>query len=81
MDSKDQKRLAQGLQQQAALMQGFASITHKCFLKCVQKPGKSLSHTEETCATNCVDRFTDTQYFLIQRLQEQSAKEVQSQGF
>lgn len=80
MDSRDQKRLAQGIQQQAALMAGFAKITHMCFQKCVPKPGKALSHTEETCATNCVDRTTDTQYFLIQRLQEQSTKEMKEQG-
>jgi hypothetical protein len=80
MDSKDQKKLAQGLQQQTALMQGFASVTHKCFLKCIPKPGKSLSHTEETCATNCVDRYADSQLFMIQRLQEQSLKEANKES-
>ena len=80
MDSRDQQKLAQGLQQQLGMMKGFASVSHMCFLKCIPKPGKSLSHTEDTCVTNCSDRYADTQMFMIQRLQEQSAKEGNKEG-
>jgi mitochondrial import inner membrane translocase subunit TIM8 len=79
MDARDQ-RLSQALQQQTELMKSFAAITHKCFKKCVTRPGKSLSHTEDLCATNCVDRYSDSQVFLLQRLQEKAESEAKKAG-
>ncbi|CAG9324035.1 unnamed protein product [Blepharisma stoltei] len=68
------------LQEQAAIMQSFARQSHKCFMKCVQKPSRSLSSTEDRCLTNCVDRFYDTQQFLIERLQGLAQKEQEKAG-
>lgn len=80
MEHRRQLEVQQALQQQHALMKNFAKITHDCFLKCVTRPGKSLSHTEEACTNNCVDRYRDTQMFLIERLQAQAENEKSKQG-
>jgi len=29
----------------------------KCFFKCVTRPGTSLSSSEETCLSRCMDRY------------------------
>ena len=76
MESGDKREIGQ----QIALMNSFAVMTHKCFLKCVSKPGRSLSHTEETCATNCVDRNRDAQLFMFSRLQEKAELERSKSG-
>ncbi|KAI0084126.1 Tim10/DDP family zinc finger-domain-containing protein [Irpex rosettiformis] len=31
----------------------------KCFLKCVTKPGSSLSSSEETCLSRCLTRYLE----------------------
>ncbi|KAG1821934.1 Tim10/DDP family zinc finger-domain-containing protein [Suillus subaureus] len=32
----------------------------KCFAKCVTKPGPSLSSSEETCLSRCLERYLET---------------------
>ncbi|KAH7884589.1 Tim10/DDP family zinc finger-domain-containing protein [Phlebopus sp. FC_14] len=31
----------------------------KCFAKCILKPGSSLSSSDETCLTRCLDRYME----------------------
>lgn len=31
----------------------------RCFLKCVTKPGTSLSSSEQTCLSRCMDRYME----------------------
>ncbi|KAF8240679.1 hypothetical protein L208DRAFT_1384103 [Tricholoma matsutake] len=31
----------------------------RCFLKCVTKPGSSLSSSEQTCLSRCMDRYME----------------------
>ncbi|KAH9481538.1 Mitochondrial import inner membrane translocase subunit TIM13 [Psilocybe cubensis] len=31
----------------------------RCFLKCVTKPGESLSSSEQTCLARCLDRYME----------------------
>lgn len=38
-----------------------------CFEKCVEKPGSKLESKQETCITNCVGRFIDTNGFIANR--------------
>ncbi|TFK70295.1 hypothetical protein BDN72DRAFT_818968 [Pluteus cervinus] len=38
----------------------------KCFVKCVTKPGTSLSSSEETCLSRCIDRYFEA-FTLISR--------------
>ncbi|KAF8876739.1 Tim10/DDP family zinc finger-domain-containing protein [Infundibulicybe gibba] len=31
----------------------------RCFLKCVTKPGSSLSSSEQTCLSRCLERYME----------------------
>ncbi|KAF8150556.1 Tim10/DDP family zinc finger-domain-containing protein [Crassisporium funariophilum] len=33
--------------------------SERCFTKCVTKPGESLSSSEQTCLSRCLDRYMD----------------------
>ncbi|KAK4106600.1 hypothetical protein N658DRAFT_563397 [Parathielavia hyrcaniae] len=33
------------------------NINRKCFERCVPKPGSSLSSSEETCLTQCMEKY------------------------
>jgi len=34
-------------------------VNDRCFLKCVTKPGASLSSSEQTCLSRCMDRYME----------------------
>ncbi|KAM5544607.1 hypothetical protein V8D89_001505 [Ganoderma adspersum] len=34
-------------------------VNDKCYVKCVPKPGASLSSSEEKCLTQCMDRYLE----------------------
>jgi Tim10/DDP family zinc finger len=80
MDSLSSKDSMQVVQQQLSILSSFASNTHKCFMKCVPKPGRTLTRTEESCVVDCVDRYRDAQVFLMTRIQEQSELEKNKSG-
>ncbi|KAG8800364.1 hypothetical protein FRC16_003079 [Serendipita sp. 398] len=33
------------------------NLTEKCYSKCVPKPGTSMSSSEETCVSRCMDLY------------------------
>ncbi|KAJ7127177.1 Tim10/DDP family zinc finger-domain-containing protein [Mycena epipterygia] len=35
------------------------SANEKCFKACITKPGASLSSSEQTCLSRCLDRYMD----------------------
>ncbi|GJE85655.1 mitochondrial import inner membrane translocase subunit TIM10/DDP [Phanerochaete sordida] len=37
----------------------MSKVNDKCYLKCVTKPGTSLSASEETCLSRCMDRYLE----------------------
>ncbi|GAQ87592.1 TIM8 mitochondrial import inner membrane translocon protein [Klebsormidium nitens] len=37
----------------------FATVRDKCFAKCITKPGSSLSGSEASCVSRCVDRYIE----------------------
>ncbi|KAI9567295.1 Tim10/DDP family zinc finger-domain-containing protein [Boletus coccyginus] len=37
----------------------ITKTSEKCFAKCVPKPGGSLTSSEETCLTRCMDRYLE----------------------
>lgn len=80
MEEANHQKIMRALNEQGMIMQTFAKLSHKCFMKCVPKPGRSLSSSEDSCLTNCVDRFGDTQAFLIERLQSLAEKEQAKAG-
>lgn len=79
MDER-QQQMAMAMNQQGLIMKTFAKVSHDCFNRCVPKPGKSLSSTEDNCLKYCVERLDDTQAFLIERLQAKAESERQSGG-
>ncbi|KNC74117.1 hypothetical protein SARC_13326 [Sphaeroforma arctica JP610] len=44
-------------------------FTDKCFDRCIGTPGNSLSSKESACLGNCVERFLDTTFFIVNRLE------------
>ncbi|XP_013389912.1 mitochondrial import inner membrane translocase subunit Tim13-B [Lingula anatina] len=49
-------------------------INDKCFHKCIEKPGASLSSWEEKCLTMCMDRYLDTVQ-IVQRVYHRKLQE------
>lgn len=37
----------------------YQTVTGKCFEKCITKPGSSLSGSESSCVSRCVDRYIE----------------------
>lgn len=37
----------------------MSKVNEKCFQKCITKPGTSLSSSEETCLSRCMDRYLE----------------------
>ncbi|TDG38925.1 hypothetical protein AWZ03_014654 [Drosophila navojoa] len=59
----DSKELIRQMKQQIALanvQELLATVTCKCFEKCVTKPRDHLSGPEENCIHMCMDRFLDS---------------------
>ncbi|KIK63211.1 hypothetical protein GYMLUDRAFT_223164 [Collybiopsis luxurians FD-317 M1] len=45
---------------QANAQQLMNNMNERCFKACVTRPGDSLSSSEQTCLTRCLDRFMET---------------------
>eukprot|EP00127_Corallochytrium_limacisporum_P002703 Clim_evm12s136 gene=Clim_evmTU12s136 len=52
----------------------FQSMVHNftdmCWDKCMTSVGNKLDSKQEQCLVNCVERFLDTSYFVVNRLDE-----------
>mmetsp|Transcript_26289 Transcript_26289/g.47098 ORF Transcript_26289/g.47098 Transcript_26289/m.47098 type:complete len:85 (-) Transcript_26289:2484-2738(-) len=73
----EQQKFAKVMSQQAVLMESFAKLSNSCFEKCITRVKPSLTSTEESCLTNCIDRFYDTQMFLLARLNSKAEQAEQ----
>lgn len=72
-DEASQKELAKFLEDENAkmrLQQSVHTFTDLCWDKCITKVGNKIERGEETCLTNCVERFLDTSMFIIKRLEK-----------
>jgi len=49
------------------------TISEKCFLKCITKPGSSLTSGEQTCLAKCMDRYLDAMGIVSKTLIERSS--------
>ena len=58
--------------QRKELMDRIFNASALCFEKCApgDKFSAKLDSKTETCFKNCAERFLDTQYFIVNRLQE-----------
>ena len=54
-------------QQKLQFMNQVHKLNETCWDLCVGNPSTSLSGREETCLTNCVDRFIDTTLLITNR--------------
>ncbi|KAK7064451.1 zf-Tim10-DDP domain-containing protein [Favolaschia claudopus] len=76
-DDATQKELASFLEKQQAearLHSTIHNFTGICWDKCVTgTPSTRFSRSEESCLSNCVDRFLDTSLFMVKRIEEQRA--------
>ncbi|PAV16610.1 mitochondrial -transporting ATPase [Pyrrhoderma noxium] len=52
-------------------------INEKCYLKCVPKPGTSLSGSEQTCLSNCMDRYMEAFNVVSRTYASRLAREKQ----
>ncbi|KZP27307.1 hypothetical protein FIBSPDRAFT_1040189 [Athelia psychrophila] len=56
------QQIMQSVRSEIALSNAQELITttnDKCFAKCILKPSTSLSSSEETCLTRCLDRYME----------------------
>ena len=79
MSDAEQAKLLAELQQlqaqaesQVRVQEALAEITDKCWDKCMGKPGTKLSGSEESCFSNCAERFLETSMFIQRRLLKDS---------
>lgn len=57
------------------------NANERCFKACVTKPGLSLSSSEQTCLSRCLDRFMDAYNITRQAYLSRLAKErAEDQG-
>jgi len=58
----------------------FTTVRDKCFAKCVEKPGSSLSSGEANCLARCCDRYLDATRVVAQTVVQLSKKQAQDHG-
>jgi len=72
-DDATKKELNDFLEQEQAKAKLNASVhnfTEMCWTKCVTGSiSTRFSRGEESCLTNCVDRFLDTSLFIVKKLE------------
>jgi len=61
-------------QQKAQFMQQLHHLNDNCWTLCVGSPSSSLSGREQSCLTNCVDRFVDTTLLITDRFTKLAQK-------
>ncbi|KAL1935497.1 hypothetical protein VTP01DRAFT_4637, partial [Rhizomucor pusillus] len=69
----DQKELEAFLESEnakARIQQTVHSLTDRCWDKCISKVGNKLDHGQESCLSNCVDRFLDSSVYIVKRLEQ-----------
>ncbi|KAI0374327.1 hypothetical protein BV20DRAFT_1041312 [Pilatotrama ljubarskyi] len=76
LDAASRKELEQFIETQQAQSRVQAEVhklTEMCWDKCVGSISYSFSRSEQSCLTNCVDRFVDTTTHLVKKVEEQRA--------
>ena len=61
-------------QQKAQFQQQVHSLTERCWDKCVEKTGAKLESKQQSCLSNCVERFLDSSNFIINRLSQRGSQ-------
>jgi len=58
-------------QQKAVVQAAIAKLTDMCWDTCMGRPDAKLSGSEQSCLSNCADRYLDTSMFIMGRMQKQ----------
>ncbi|KAI6134017.1 Tim10/DDP family zinc finger-domain-containing protein [Pisolithus croceorrhizus] len=79
-----QKELATFLEREQAharVNDSIRNLTGMCWDKCITStPGSRFARGEESCLSNCVERFLDTSIFIVTQVQRQQQQLLQAQG-
>lgn len=70
-DKQELRQFIQNEQQRTRIQAQSHDLTEMCFKKCVTGTIKNskLDSSEESCLTNCVDRFMDVSMLSVKHLQ------------
>ncbi|KAF9132468.1 Tim10/DDP family zinc finger-domain-containing protein [Linnemannia elongata] len=55
-------------------------INEKCFARCVTKPSTSLGGSEQTCLSNCMDRYMEAWNIVSRTYINRVQRESQNMG-
>ncbi|ODV90216.1 hypothetical protein CANCADRAFT_103059 [Tortispora caseinolytica NRRL Y-17796] len=77
LDQETRQELSQWAQKEtekAQLQQNVHRFTDMCWKKCITEPATSgsLTSQEESCITNCLQRFFDTNSMVVQLVQRKA---------
>jgi len=77
LDAASQKHLNEFLEQeqvQARVAERIHTFTEMCWDKCITgTPSTRFSRSEESCLTNCIDRFLDSSIYMVKQIEQQQA--------
>lgn len=59
--------------QKAKFQQHVHNLTEMCWEKCIDKTGAKLESRQQSCLSNCVERFIDTSNFILNRLSQKGS--------
>ncbi|CBZ50420.1 putative tim10/DDP zinc finger domain-containing protein [Neospora caninum Liverpool] len=69
--------------QLAMLLEGqrqTMKLLDRCFSRCIDVPGNSLTSTQQQCVSNCTKTYWQASMFCTERLRGLAEKELQAQG-
>ncbi|CAF1024700.1 unnamed protein product [Adineta steineri] len=62
LDTNQRQQIMNSVQQQMAIQNAqeiLQKLSDKCFKACIQKPGSTLSSSDQKCISQCSDRYMD----------------------
>ncbi|EPR59100.1 Tim10/DDP family zinc finger superfamily protein [Toxoplasma gondii TgCatPRC2] len=69
--------------QLAMLLEGqrqTMKLLDRCFSRCIDVPGNSLTSGQQQCVSNCTKTYWQASMFCTERLRGLAEKELQAQG-
>ncbi|KAL0280945.1 UNVERIFIED_CONTAM: hypothetical protein PYX00_002090 [Menopon gallinae] len=75
------EEIIENFQQQLAIanfQELLQNMIHKCFKKCISKPGSSLDGSEQKCLAMCMDRYLDSHNLVSKTYASRIQRESQS---
>ena len=77
----EMQQFALQMRQQMMVQQVINNLSDKAFAKCLTRPGDSLSGKEAACVHATVNKWLDTNEFLMGRLQKKQQAQAGQQTF